>query len=261
MTLTVRGVTWSVDGATILDDVDLDVPGGSMVGLIGPNGSGKSSILRTIARLQQPDRGVASLDGTDLTTIPRRSLGRALALVEQHAGTDLDITVLDVVLLGRTPYHKPLRGESDRDLQLASDALRDVDMLAFADRLWHTLSGGERQRVHLARAIVQEPQLLLLDEPTNHLDAHHQLQLLAMVRAAGLTTLAAIHDLNLAAMYFDRLVVLHRGRVHAAGPARDVLTVEMLREVFTVDATIVEHDGDGRPIVVLERPITSGVSR
>jgi len=260
VTLTVAGLTWSVGGHAILDRVDLTVPAGAMVALIGPNGSGKSSILRGIARLQSFDRGAVHLAGDDLAALPRRALGRTLALVEQQAGTDLDITVLDVVLLGRTPYRRPLQGETDRDLELATAALRDVGMADLADRSWHTLSGGERQRVHLARAIVQEPTVLLLDEPTNHLDAHHQLQLLSMVRTAGLTTLAAIHDLNLAATYFDQLVVLDHGRVHAAGTVAEVLTTDMLREVFAVDATITRH-ADGRPVVVLDGPVTDARRR
>lgn len=260
MTLTVAGVTWTIGEHTILDHVDLTVPTGEMVALIGPNGSGKSSILRCIARLQSFQHGTVCLDGSDLAALPRRALGRQLALVEQQAGTDLDVTVLDVVLLGRTPYQRPLQGETEQDLELAIAALRDVGMHDFIDRSWHTLSGGERQRVHLARAIVQEPTILLLDEPTNHLDAHHQLQLLAMVRAAGLTTLAAIHDLNLAATYFDRLAVVDAGRIHTAGTIDEVLTTEMLREVFRVDATIVRHT-DRRPVVVFDGPILDGGQR
>lgn len=259
MSLTVAGVTWDIDQTRILDDVDLVVPDSRMVGLIGPNGSGKSSVLRSIARLQSFDRGVVSLDGDDLADLPRPSLGQRLALVEQQAGTDLDITVVDVVMLGRTPYRKPLQGDTDEDLDLVADALRGVGMLHLADRSWHTLSGGERQRVHLARAIVQQPDLLLLDEPTNHLDVKHQLQLLELVRDAGLTTLAAIHDLNLAVKFFDEVVVLDGGQVYTAGPIETVITVDMLQAVFEVDCTIIHHPTNGIPVIILDQ-MTSDIS-
>ncbi|MEM9893176.1 MAG: ABC transporter ATP-binding protein [Actinomycetota bacterium] len=252
MTLTVDGVTLDLDGTTILDDADLVVAPGEVVGLIGPNGSGKTSLLRCIARLQTFVGGTVSLDGTDLSSLPRRTLGRRLAVVEQQAGTDLDITVLDVALLGRTPHQRPLQAETTRDLELAREALVAVGMAGFADRSWLTLSGGERQRVHLARALVQAPTLLLLDEPTNHLDVRHQLQLLDLVRTSGLTTVAALHDLNLAARYCDSLVVLNRGRVHAWGPVADVLTPDVLRQVFEVETTIVTHPRTSRPVVLLD---------
>jgi ABC-type cobalamin/Fe3+-siderophores transport system ATPase subunit/histidinol-phosphate/aromatic aminotransferase/cobyric acid decarboxylase-like protein len=252
MTLTINGLGLELDGSTILDDVEVSVAAGEIVGLIGPNGSGKTSLLRCIARLQPFGHGTVSLEGTDLSPLPRRELGRQLAVVEQQAGTDLDITVIDVVLLGRTPHRRPLQAETSRDHALAQDALTAVGMIGLADRSWLTLSGGERQRVHLARALVQEPTLLLLDEPTNHLDPRHQLQLLDLVRASGLTTLAALHDLNLATRFCDSLIVLHRGRVHAHGPVGEVLTPRVLGHVFQVDTTIVSHPVTRRPVVVLD---------
>ncbi|MEM8923375.1 MAG: ABC transporter ATP-binding protein [Actinomycetota bacterium] len=252
MTLTVDGVTLELDGSTILEDVDLDVATGEIVGLIGPNGSGKTSLLRCIARLQAFIGGTVSLDGIDLASLPRRTLGQQLAVVEQQAGTDLDITVLDVALLGRTPHRHPLQAETNRDLEIAREALVAVGMASFADRSWLTLSGGERQRVHLARALVQAPTLLLLDEPTNHLDVRHQLQLLDLVQASGLTTVAALHDLNLAARYCDSLIILHNGRVHSHGPVADVLTPSALRDVFEVETTIMAHPRTSQPVVLLD---------
>jgi iron complex transport system ATP-binding protein len=253
MTLVVAGVDWAVGPATILDDVDVVVPTGAVVGLLGPNGSGKTSLLRCVARLRRPDCGVVSLDGADLATMRRRDLGRRMALVEQHGDTEVDLRVLDVVLLGRTPHQRPLQGDTATDHEVCRDALARVDMLAFAERPWSTLSGGERQRVHLARAIAQQPALLVLDEPTNHLDLGHQQQLLTLVRSAGFTSLAALHDLNLAAMYCDSLVVLERGRVRAAGPPAEVLTADLLADVYGVTAEVVTHPRGGHPVVILER--------
>lgn len=252
MTLTVGDLTWRVGPHQILDKIDLVVPAGEMVALIGPNGSGKSSVLRAIARLQSTDTGIFELDGTNLVELSRRELGRRLAMVEQQSGTDLDITVIDVVLLGRTPYQRAFGADTTGDLEIALDALSGVDMADRVDQSWHTLSGGERQRVHLARAMVQQPTLLLLDEPTNHLDIHHQLQLLQMVRTTQITTLAAIHDLNLAATYFDRLVIMNHGQIYAHGLVAEVLTSEMIRDVFAVEATVMRHLD--RPVVVLHQP-------
>ncbi len=245
--LSAREVSWSVGEQRILADVEVEVPTGSFTGLLGPNGSGKSTLLRGLSRLGDLDEGVVHLDGDDVHRLPRRALARRLALVEQRSDTDLDLTVLDVVLLGRTPYRSALQADSATDVAIARYHLERVDLVHLAERRWHTLSGGEQQRVHLARAMAQEPSLLVLDEPTNHLDVAHALQLLALVRHAGLTVLAALHDLNLAAAFCDRLVVLHEGRVAAAGTPEEVLTPELLVEVYDVEAEVTTHPRTGRP--------------
>ncbi len=245
--LTAREVSWSVDDQRILADVEVEVPTGSFTGLLGPNGSGKSTLLRGLARLGELDDGVVHLGADDVHRIPRRALARRLALVEQRSDTDLDLTVLDVVLLGRTPYRAALQADSATDVAIAMHHLERVDLARLAHRRWPTLSGGEQQRVHLARAMTQEPSLLVLDEPTNHLDVAHALQLLALVGHSGLTVLAALHDLNLAATFCDRLVVLHQGRVAAAGTPQQVLTPELLAEVYDVEAEVTAHPRTGRP--------------
>lgn len=244
--LTAADVSWSVDGQRILAGVEVEVPEGSFTGLLGPNGSGKSTLLRGLARLGRLDAGVVHLGPDDVHRLPRKALARRMALVEQSADTDVDLTVLDVVLLGRTPHQAVLGGDSATDLAIAMHQLERVDLGHVAHRRWHTLSGGERQRVHLARAMTQEPSLLVLDEPTNHLDIAHALQLLALVGHSGLTVLAALHDLNLAAAFCDRLVVLDKGQVAAAGAPEDVLTPELLREVYGVEAEATTHPVSGR---------------
>lgn len=252
--LTAHGVSWSVDDQRILADVAIDVPTGSFTGLLGPNGSGKSTLLRGLARLGELDDGVVHLGPDDVHRLPRRQLARRLALVEQRSDTDLDLTVLDVVLLGRTPHRSTLAGDSATDLAIAAHHLERVDLLHLAHRRWDTLSGGEQQRVHLARAMTQEPSLLVLDEPTNHLDVAHGLRLLALVRHAGLTVVAALHDLNLAASFCDRLVVLHRGRVAAAGTPWEVLTPQLLAEVYEVDAEVTPDPRTGAPHLWFRAP-------
>jgi iron complex transport system ATP-binding protein len=243
--LDVFDVSWSADGTLIVDGVSLSAKVGTLTGLLGPNGSGKSSLLRTIAGITRPDGGVVSLGGEDLLGMHRRERARRVAVVEQETHTDVPLRVLDVVLLGRTP-HKPTEDDDD----LALGALDTVGMSRLAGRDWHTLSGGERQRVHLARALAQQPELLLLDEPTNHLDIHFQLSLLANVRDLGVTSLAALHDLNLAASYCDHVVMLDGGQVASSGAPEDVLVPEVIRSVFAVDCDVHINPRTGRPVLM-----------
>jgi iron complex transport system ATP-binding protein len=250
--LDITDVCWAVPAVRILDTVTCTAPTGSLVGLLGPNGSGKTTLLRIAAGLLRPQTGRAALDTDTIADLPRAAAARRIALLAQHAETDLDLTALDVVLLGRTPHQRSRWSDTDTDHALALTALDRVDLTGYAHRKWQTLSGGERQRVQLARAFAQQPELLLLDEPTNHLDVGHQLQLLHLVRRSGVTTLAALHDLNLAAMFCDTVVVLHHGRVVAAGPPFTVLTPRLLADVYGVDAHITEHDG--RPVITYRPP-------
>lgn len=237
MTLRAMHVTWARSGRRVLDDVSLEPEPGTMVGLLGPNGSGKSSLLRLLAGLDRPDSGRVELDGAPVTTLRRRVLARRIALVDQHADTDLDLTVRDVVRLGRIPHRSVLGADPGADAAVRR-ALAATRLDGKADHLWHTLSGGERQRTQIARALAQEPTELLLDEPTNHLDIAHQLEILTLVDALDITVVVALHDLNLAAMFCDRLLVLSEGAVVAAGAPVDVLTEQLIAHVYGVDCRI-----------------------
>lgn len=252
MSLTARNVTWRIGRTTIVDDVTLDVAPGTTLGLLGPNGSGKSSLLRLLAGVRRPASGQVLLDGADLRTLRRREIARRIAVVEQHAQTELDLLVSDVVTLGRIPHRSTWSAQSDADRAAVTDALDQVELGAFADRPWHTLSGGERQRVHIARALAQAPQDLLLDEPTNHLDVHHQLDLLSLVRRLPVTSIIALHDLNLAAMFCDQLVVLKEGAVVAAGSPADVLTPDLIASVYRVRSVVTSDGPGGTPAVRFE---------
>ncbi|AWB87418.1 ABC transporter ATP-binding protein [Mycetocola zhujimingii] len=243
------------DGRLIVDGVDITVPVGSFGAVIGPNGAGKSTLLHLLVGTLPADSGTVLLDGADLLGLRRRDRARIVALSEQHGDSDTGLAVTEVVMLGRTPHIGRFSSESEADRQIVADALAAVGMDFFADRPFDTLSGGERQRVHLARALAQQPRLLLLDEPTNHLDVRAQLSLLSLVRAqtaAGITAVAALHDLNIAAAYADSVIVLSAGRVVAAGAAASVLTPELIGDVYGVRADVLEHPRTGRPLIAFD---------
>ncbi|MGC4838026.1 ABC transporter ATP-binding protein [Micromonospora vinacea] len=239
-------IGWGVPGVRILAGVALTAEPGATVGLLGPNGSGKSSLLRLLAGLARPDSGRVLLDDVAVDGVPRRALARRIAVVTQQVATDVEMSALEVVLLGRTPYRPRLAGVGAADLELARRALAEAGLAGFEQRRWSSLSGGERQRVDLARALVQEPDLLLLDEPTNHLDIRHQLELLRFLAESASTVVVTLHDLNLAAQYCDRLVLLCGGRVVAAGTPVEVLTTSRIEQVYQV-RTDVDIAADGRP--------------
>ena len=236
----------------IIDDVDCTVPGGSVGALLGPNGAGKSTLLHLIAGVEHADAGAARLGDRDLAALRRRDRARMVALAEQEVQDAPGLRVAEVVALGRTPYLGAFAGPDEHDRAVVRRTLDDLGLVALADREYATLSGGERQRVNLARAIAQEPELLLLDEPTNHLDVHAQLTTLGLLRTlarGGLTVLAALHDLSLAAGYADHVVVLAEGRVRAAGTPGEVLRPALIREVWGVEAAVLEHPATGRPLI------------
>ncbi|RBM17556.1 ABC transporter ATP-binding protein [Streptomyces sp. PT12] len=247
MTLRAEGVTRSAGGRLILDGVDLTPRQGGTTGVLGPNGSGKSTLLRLLAGLLSPARGVVTLDGRPIGGLRRGAVAKRVAVVEQQADTQVELTVADVVRLGRVPHRGPWGAVSGDDERAVATALAQTGLTGHAERSWHTLSGGERQRAQLARALAQRPRELLLDEPTNHLDIQHQLDLLALVAALPLTTVVALHDLNLAAMYCDDLLVLRRGRVVARGAPADVLTEELIAHVYRVRADVTPSGPGGRP--------------
>jgi iron complex transport system ATP-binding protein len=262
MTLRIRGLSYEIGGRRIVRGVDVEVPSGSVTGVLGPNGAGKSTLLHLVAGTLPATAGQVRLDGEDLFLLGRKARARRVALVEQDTRTELSMTVGEVVLLGRTPHRSVLAGDSAEDLGMAAAALAAVGMEDFGHRLFDTLSGGERQRVQLARALVQEPRLLLLDEPTNHLDIHAQLSVLSMVRrlsVGGVTAVAALHDLNLAAEFCDHLIVVADGQVVDSGPVGDVLTAAMIESVYAVKAEVFPHPVSRRPVVAYSGTVDAAV--
>ncbi|ORT55599.1 ABC transporter ATP-binding protein [Streptomyces sp. CB03238] len=247
--LAVEGLTVSAGARHLVRDVSLTAEPGEVIGLVGPNGSGKSSLLRAVYRVLRPDAGHIRVDGTDVRSLPVRRLARTMAVVVQEPGAAFDLTVRDVVAMGRTPHKRLLDGDTAEDARLVESSLASVDAVGLADRSFDRLSGGERQRVLIARALTQQPSLLVLDEPTNHLDVRHQLEVLGVLRRLPATVLVALHDLNLAAYYCDRLYVLRDGEVATAGPPREVLTPRLLSEVYGVAGEVVVHPRTGAPHV------------
>ncbi|ELY5889559.1 ABC transporter ATP-binding protein [Cronobacter sakazakii] len=238
MSIRAENISWSAGKKRIVNNVSLSVPTGQTLGLLGPNGSGKSSLLRILAGLRRPDAGRVLLDDGDIARLSRKKLAQRVAFVEQHAMTDANIRVRDVVKLGRIPHNSPLSSWTHQDDEIVRQALERVDMFDRRDDGWQHLSGGERQRVHIARALAQSPGEILLDEPTNHLDIHHQMHLMRLISELPVTSIVALHDLNHAAMFCDALIVMQGGQVVASGTPDDVLTEAMLREVFKVEARI-----------------------
>lgn len=249
-------------GKDVLEAVGAAVETGEMVGLIGPNGSGKSTLLRVLSGILHPRRGQVLLDGRPITGWSALEIARRLAFVPQQEEAAFDFTVRDIVLMGRHPHRARFSGESAEDYACVSRALADADILHLAERPITRLSGGEHRRVLLARALAQQTPLLLLDEPTAHLDVTHQVELLALVRrqtrTRGIGALAALHDLNSAAEFCDRLILLREGRVLVEGAPEEVVTAAHLRAAYDACAQVGRNPVTGRPLILALHPARDG---
>jgi len=247
MSITADNITWKIGTKSILDRVSFEVPAGKMLGLLGPNGSGKTSLLRLLAGLKRPYSGRISLGEKNLNTMARRAIARRVAFVEQHSTTNANLRVIDVVKLGRFPHRSMFSGWTPADDEAVESALDRAGMKEKRDDRWQSLSGGEKQRTHIARALAQVPTELILDEPTNHLDIQHQISLMRLVSSLPVTSIIALHDLNHAAMFCDRLIVMQRGRIVTSGAPEAVLTEDLLRDVFAVEARVEISPHHARP--------------
>lgn len=260
--IVLENVTVVLGGRAVVDGIDLTVAEGEWLALIGPNGAGKTTLLRAIARLV-PFAGSIALQGRPTNAMRRTELSRLVAVVPQDPSTPPWMTVGEYVLLGRTPHLGRLAKEGKRDREAAARALARLDLLGFGERRLGTLSGGEKQRAVVARALAQEARIVLLDEPTAALDIGHQQQALELLdmlrRESGLTLIAAMHDLTLAAHYADRMVLLDAGRVAADGTPREVLTESLIDRHY--DATIRIVTLDGKIAVVPSRATAQSLER
>lgn len=236
-------VTIDRGGRTICHEVDLTAGPGEVVGIVGPNGSGKTTFLLSLNRALNAAGGRVLIDGADVATMKRRRIARQVAVVAQENETALPLSVRDSVALGRLASSSMLNYGDAEDTALVDEALARVDLGSLADRLITRISGGERQRAMVARAIAQRATHLLLDEPTNHLDLHHQFSLLELVRELECTTVIVLHDLNLAARFCDRVVLLDHGRVVAAGEPAEVLTPERVGPIYHLHVDLIEYLG------------------
>lgn len=253
--LVASAVKVELGGRRILDGVDARVRPGEVLAILGPNGSGKTTLLRTLAGLQTAHDGTVVLDGTDLVHLTRTAVARRVALVLQENPVPFEMTAYDVVRMGRAPHRPAFQWDSHEDDRIVADALGRTGALPFADRDFARLSSGERQRVVLARALAQRPRVLLLDEPSSHLDVSAAFQMMDLVRALareGVAVAAVLHDVNLALRYADRVLLLHQGRLAAAGTPEDVLTPATLSTVYGIRFGL--HRLDGTPTLVPHIP-------
>lgn len=248
--LFVRDVVYRHSDSFALEHINLEIREGEITSIIGPNGSGKSTLLRIVARLLQPLEGMVILDGRQLKSWGQKELAQTMTMLPQLTNHLLDITVSELVELGRYPYQRWAANLSQEDQRVIEWALNVTNLTSYANRFLPSLSGGERQRAWIAMAIAQCPKLLLLDEPTNHLDIVHQLEVMELVRQLnkqwGVTVVMVLHDINQAAQYSDRMIVVKQGRIVYEGAPQQVMCEEMFREVFGIDVHIV-YDEDHQP--------------
>ncbi|HDL86263.1 MAG TPA: heme ABC transporter ATP-binding protein [Candidatus Acetothermia bacterium] len=241
MDITIERLHFSYNGKPVLQKITLNVQKGEILAIVGPNGSGKTTLLKNISGVLTPDAGVVYLDMKRVTGLSPRELSRCLTAVEQEHEVGFDFTVREVIAMGRIPYQGRFAKETTKDAQRIREAMELAHVTSFANRSIRELSGGEKQRVFLAMALAQDPRVLLLDEPTTYLDINYQLQIMKIVRqqaSAGLTVLMALHDLNLAAQYADRVAILYRGRLLAIGSPVDVLTKANIKQAFHADVVV-----------------------
>lgn len=254
-TVECRDLSAGYNGRTVVESFRLSVGAGEWVGIIGPNGAGKSTLLRVIAGVQ-PASGSVRIGGAIVGSLSRREMARLVAVVPQSPLIPPAMSVLDYVLLGRNPHIRYWGSESKHDVALVRSVLVDLDLAGFEGRMMASLSGGERQRAVLGRALAQQAKVLLLDEPTAALDLGHQQQVLELVdrlrRERGLTVISALHDLTLAGLYAERLVVLVAGRIMAEGDSYAVLTPQHIEAFFDADVAVLQH-GDGRLVIAPRR--------
>jgi iron complex transport system ATP-binding protein len=252
--LQTKNIDFGYDNIRVIEDLSLSVTQGEFLGVIGPNGAGKSTLLRLMCGILKPTNGEVLLFGTRLSTRTQRKIAQKIAFVPQETHFTLNFSVEEVVMTGRYPYQRPFAREKKADFDAVNDAINAAAVESLRKRPVNSLSSGERQRVVIARALAQSPDLLLLDEPTSHLDLHHQysiMELLKGLNANGLTIAVVHHDLNLASLYCKRLLLLHRGRIEAAGTPAELIKRDILNRVYGTDVRIVRHPDKDVPQIFL----------
>jgi len=247
-------VNFSYDQKQILHNISLEMKAGKFTGIIGPNGSGKTTFAKLMSKLLKPDSSSVYINNEDINDVKISDLAKVMAMVPQASQITYDLTVYEVVMLGRTPHMKRFQRESDYDLNLVKEVMMETDTWQYKDRMIHQLSGGERQRVIIARALAQEPEILILDEPVTYLDIHHQLQVMSLIKklskTRNMTIITILHDLNYALMYCDHVILLSEGRVFKHGEPQEVVTKNHIKSVYNIDVSIMDHPITKHPMVV-----------
>lgn len=255
--LTAQGLSTGYGERRIIEKLDLRLPDRGFTAIIGPNGCGKSTLLRSLARLIRPTSGAVLLDGASIATLRSKELARQVGLLPQTSIAPDGITVIDLVTRGRHPHQSVLKRWSPEDERAVRFALEETRLTEFSDRVVDELSGGQRQRVWIAMALAQETPILLLDEPTTYLDISHQIDVLdlcAKLQQEGRTLVAVLHDLNQAARYATHLIALKDGKLVAQGTPNEVVTAELLHDVFGVGARVIPDPETGGPLIVPHAP-------
>lgn len=258
----VKDLVYSYDSVRALDGLTFEIYRGEFVGLVGPNGSGKTTLLKCLSKLYTPQEGSIELDGHDLRRLSQLEGARIYAVVPSEFTMDMNISITDTVLLGRYPYLEGLWWENERDEEIALEAMEKLNVLDFGSRKLGELSSGEKQRVLIAKALAQEAKVLLIDEPVAHLDLGYQMEIMEMLKSLardGVTIIAAMHELNLAVKYCDKLIVLDKGRVVACGKPKDIVTQKLIEDVYGVKAIIQDIPEVGLVIIPLSSSNNGGV--
>lgn len=263
--LRANNVCFSYGSDWVLQDISFEVGSGEFWGIIGPNGSGKTTLIKLLDGILTPQRGDIQLNGVKLAELKREEIARQIAVVSPGLWLNFSFNVQQLVLMGRYPHLGKLRFEGKHDYRIAREAMALTDISALAKRYFHELSGGERQRVLLARALAQQPELLLLDEPTVYLDINHTLDFFDLIkkmnRERGLTVVVVSHDINLAADYADRIVLLHQGRIFRLGFPHEVITAENINTVYGRRVLVDTNPATSRPRVTLFSDLLYQLSR
>ncbi|SFA84291.1 ABC transporter ATP-binding protein [Clostridium frigidicarnis] len=250
MKLEVKDLCVEISSKKIVQDVSLNLKKGEFVGIVGPNGSGKSTILKSIYRAIKPKKGSIFINNVDISKISIKSTAKELAVVSQFNENNFDFKVEDMVMMGRAPHKSTFEFDTSKDYEIVYECLKKVSMESYGDRNFSTLSGGEKQRVVLARALAQDVDFLILDEPTNHLDIKYQIQILDLVKSLNISVISALHDLNLAAAYCDKIYMVNSGEIVSSGISKDVLTEDNIKHVFEVDCEVSIHPKTNRLNIV-----------
>ncbi|MGF7107848.1 ABC transporter ATP-binding protein [Treponema pedis] len=238
----------------ILKSVSLSVPHKQTVGLIGPNGSGKTTLLKHLYRAIEPEKNTVFINGEKIENFSYRETAKQITVMKQEQTSDFEYKVIEMVLMGRSPYRKFYESDTAEDKEIAYNALKFLGMEEAAERNFSTLSGGEKQRVLIARSLAQEADILILDEPTNHLDVHYQWALMDIIKKLHKTVLSVFHELNLAANFCDFIFVLADGKIAARGTPQEIYTPELLAKVFRIEADIMKT-ANGIPYIIYKRAI------
>ena len=251
----VKNLNYAYEKTTVLNGLSFDVEQNSFFIIIGPNGSGKSTLLKILSGILHPQATEVQIKGKLLTQFSRKSLAKTIALVTQHFSVDFPFTVLDVVLMGRSPHLGVLGIEQEKDIQIAMQSLAFTGMEHLAHRKMDQLSGGEQQRVFISRAICQEPEIIMLDEPTASLDLAHQVKIMDLMEKLkdekGITVIMVSHDVNLAAMYADRLLLMNKGAIAHIGPPEEVITFKNLEDIYQCTLLVDENPLGHYPRITL----------